>query len=115
MVVVKIITGNPTNTADLNLWQHRDSGRIARELDGTQLSLLHLDDSCAAWSSVRPPEMGPEPVPDAGAGFLNLFPMVGGLDAEGRRAWSYLNLICHALLISMGDLIPSEWRERRSG
>lgn len=55
---------------------------------------------------------GPGPVPDAWAGSLEPI-LYGGI--QGGSAWSCLNMICHALLTTLGGLTPSEWRWRRSG
>lgn len=54
---VKDITRKSIETAHLSLWELRDSEKI-RSQHVTDLSPLHLGDSCAAWSLVEPLAMG---------------------------------------------------------
>ena len=56
--------------------------------------------------------MGSGPVPGTWAGFLELIPHAGlphpALMQGAEGAWSYLNLMCHALLMPMKGLPLSE-------
>ena len=63
----------PTETANLSLWELRNSGLTGSQ-HGTDLGLLHLGGSCVAWSFVGHLGVGQRPVPDARSGSLEPIP-----------------------------------------
>lgn len=56
--------GKFTETANLSLWEVKDSGPTLGSQNGTEVGPLHLGDGCIAWSSMGPLAMGPGPASD---------------------------------------------------
>lgn len=109
---------HPFYTCKLRSWGLKDSGLTVGEPAWDQPRTSACDDSCVTWFVCGVPNSKIRTCPWHISWLSGTHsPCRDTLTSLeiGGRAWSWLNMLWHALLIPMGGLLLSEWRKRKSG
>lgn len=114
---IGVMAREPTETADLSMWEFMVSGPKLGSLHGTNLGPLHVCDSCIIWSLCKAPSCEIRTCPWPLAGFWEPVLHNGLLCPAGAK--SCLNLMCYVWFVqSSGRPAPfrmemvEEWKRR---